>query len=433
MTKTTEIYKNQIKLRNKFFEKIKTFKKKNIDISKSIFTFGCTWQPNTSFFHLKYLTKPGLNSFLRLFYYYLLDILFVATLKNFRIRLTKYNYKYDNLILTWGGEKDFDKNGNYFDKKFSSSNKSNKILWYVLGHENLSKIKKAKNTTIHYNEKISYNIIFLFKKIIEVFYRNNFSIKKTIHYINFYSLFAESLAQEIYKCVKKCKIKNIEIPYEGQPFQDYLIKFLKKKSSKVKVIGYAHSSQPLPLHLIYKDNKIDKLIAHNQNQYFHLNKRLFWPKKKLVLEKSKKVRKLDKNKYLNKIIIPYGFESIENIIETIRHLIIKKKIDLKKFEIRNHPLMRHSKKHSELMNSLQKLKKFNFKIGKFSKNKSTIIIGPTSAVPEALQTVDDVFHIYEDGITQTYSNYFWPDIQVETVDNSVIKYFTNDKSKLFIK
>ena len=144
MTKTTEIYKNQIKLRNKFFEKIKTFKKKNIDISKSIFTFGCTWQPNASFFHLKYLTKPGLNSFLRMFYYYLLDILFVATLKNFRIRLTKYNYKYDNLVLTWGGEKDFDKNGNYFDKKFSSSNKSNKILWYVLGHENLSKIKKLK-------------------------------------------------------------------------------------------------------------------------------------------------------------------------------------------------------------------------------------------------------------------------------------------------
>jgi hypothetical protein len=433
MTKSKEIHKEQIKLRNIFFKKIDNFKKKNIDISKSIFTFGCTWQPNASFFHLKYLAKPNLSRFFKMVYYLFLDILFVATLKNFKIRLTKYNNNYDNLILTWGGEKDFDKNGNYFDKKFSSSNTSNKTLWYVLGHENLSKVKKAKNTTIHYNEKISYNFLFLLKKIIQVFYKNSFSIKKTIHYANFYSLFAENLAEEIYVSIKKCKIKNIDIPYEGQPFQDYLIKFLKKKSPKIKITGYAHSSQPLPLHLIYKDNKIDKLIAHNHNQYFHLNKRLFWPKKKLLLEKSKKIRKLDKNKYLNKVIIPYGFESKENIIETLQHLILKKKLNLKSFEIQNHPLMRHSKKHMELIKSLNQIKKLNFDIKKFTKNKSTIIIGPTSAVPEALQTVNDVYHIYEDGITQTYSSYFWPNIKVETVDNSVIKYYTNDKSKLFIK
>lgn len=433
MIKSKEIHKEQVKLTNIFSKKINNFKIKNIDISKSIFTFGCTWQPNASFFHLKYLAKPNFLRFLKMVYYLLLDILFITTLKNFRIRLTKYDNTYENLILTWGGEKDFDKNGNYFDKKFSSTNKSNKTLWYVLGHENLSKVKKAKNTTIHYNEKISYNVLFLLKKIIQVFYKNNFSIRKTIHYLNFYSLFAENLAEEIYESIKKCKIKNIYIPYEGQPFQDYLIKFLKNKSSKIKVTGYAHSSQPLPLHLIYKDNKIDKLVAHNQNQYFHLNKRLFWPKKKLLLEKSKKVRKLDKNKYLNKVIIPYGFESKENIIETLQNLIIKKRLDLKKFEIRNHPLMRHSKKHMELIKFLNQFKKSNFNIKRFSKSKSTIIIGPTSAVPEALQTVDDVYHIYEDGITQTYSSYFWPNIQVETVDNSVIKYFTNDKSKLFIK
>ena len=70
MTKTEKIRRNQIKLRNKFFEKINTFKKKNIDISKSIFTFGCTWQPNASFYHLKYLAKPSLNRFLSLFYYF---------------------------------------------------------------------------------------------------------------------------------------------------------------------------------------------------------------------------------------------------------------------------------------------------------------------------------------------------------------------------
>ena len=85
------------------------------------------------------------------------------------------------------------------------------------------------------------------------------------------------------------------------------------------------------------------------------------------------------------------------------------------------------------MKNLNNLKKYNFNINKYCKNKSTIIIGPTSAVPEALQTADDVYHIYEDGITQTYSTYFWPDIEVETIYKSVIKYSTNNKSKLFIK
>ena len=434
MTRLTvkKIHREQIKLRNAFINKINYFKKKKIDVSKSVLTYGCTWQPNASFFHLKYLIKPSLSRFLKMAYYLLLDLLYTSTLKNFKIGLIKYNKKYNNLILTWGGQNDFDKNGNYFDRKFSSSKKSNKTLWYVLGYDNLSKIKKAKNITIHYNEKISYNYFFLFKKIIEVLYKNNFSINKTIHYINFYSQFAEMISDQVYICAIKCKIKNIDIPYEGQPFQDYLIKNLKEKLPHVKITGYAHSSQPFPLHLIYKNNKIDKLIAHNQDQYFHLNKRLFWPKNKLRIEKNMKIRKLDKFKYVNKIIIPYGFESIENIIATIKFLIRKKNINIKEFEIKNHPITGNSKKHLNLVKSLNELKKVNFNIKKYNKNKSSIIIGPTSMVPEALQTVKDVYHIYEDGISQTYSTYFWPHINVETVDKTLIKYSTNDKSKLFI-
>jgi hypothetical protein len=433
MENSQEIQKKQILLKNKFFKQIKDLKKNNIDISKSIFTFGCTWQPNTSFFNLQYLSYPNPLRFLKLTYYFFIDILFVATLKNFKVKLTKYENNYKYLMLTWGGERDFDSKGNYHDKKFSSSNKSNEVLWYILGHENLSNVKKANNATLNFNEKISFNIFFLIKKILSLLVKNNFSFRKAIHYCNFYSMFAETLAENIYECVKRCNIKNISIPYEGQPFQDYLIKYLKKKNSKIRIIGYAHSSQPLPLHLIYKDNKIDKLVAHNQNQFFHLNKRLFWPKKKLLLQRSKKVRKLDKNKFVNKITIPYGFESARNILESIHYLINKKNLNLRKFEIRNHPLMRHSKKHAALIKKINEMKKNNYKIKKFSTNKTTIIVGPTSSAPEALQTVDDIYHIYEDGVTQTYSSYFWPNIKVESVAESIIKYSTNDRSKLFIK
>ena len=44
-----------------------------------------------------------------------------------------------------------------------------------------------------------------------------------------------------------------------------------------------------------------------------------------------KIRKLDKFKYVNKIIIPYGFESIKKIIKSKKLLKIKKNINIKKF------------------------------------------------------------------------------------------------------
>ena len=129
MTRLTvkKIHREQIKLRNAFINKINYFKKKKIDVSKSVLTYGCTWQPNASFFHLKYLIKPSLSRFLKMAYYLLLDLLYTSTLKNFKIGLIKYNKKYNNLILTWGGQNDFDKNGNYFDRKFSSSKNQIKL------------------------------------------------------------------------------------------------------------------------------------------------------------------------------------------------------------------------------------------------------------------------------------------------------------------
>jgi len=436
MEKAKEIQTKQKVLRNRFFKSIKKFQKNKIDISLSIFTFGCTWQPNTSSFNLKYLISPRPKILMKLIYKFLLDTLFIATLKNFKVGLPKYKNSYKNLMITWGGERDFDSNGSYFDKKFTSSgisNKSDKTLWYILGHDNLSKIKKANNSTLHFNQKISYNIPFLIKKIFYLLFKYKFSLKKVIHYCNFYSMFAESLAERIYHCINKNNIKNIMMPYEGQPFQKYLIKYIKQKNPKIKITGYAHSSQPLPLHLMYIDNKIDYLVAHNQDQFFHLNKRLFWPKNKLLLERSKKIKKLDKTKFVNKLMLPYGFQSTKNIMNSISFLLNNTNINIKKFEIRNHPLMRYSKKHVDMVKKINEIKKNNFNIKKFNENKTTIIIGPTSSVPEALQTVDDVYHIVEDVLIETYSNYFWPSIKVEIIGKSIIKYNTINKSNLFIK
>ena len=61
---------------------------------------------------------------------------------------------------------------------------------------------------------------------------------------------------------------------------------------------------------------------------------------------------------------------------------------------------------------------------------STVIVGATSSVPEALQSVENVFHIFEDPVIQTYSNYFWPNINVQFIEKNIAKYSTKDKYSL---
>ena len=64
------------------------------------------------------------------------------------------------------------------------------------------------------------------------------------------------LGQVVSKNFKKfCKnnIKIVNIPYEGQPFQNEIIREVKAKNLNAKVIGYMHAAPlPLPTNLIKK-------------------------------------------------------------------------------------------------------------------------------------------------------------------------------------
>lgn len=417
----------------KFSKKIKLLKKKDIDISLSFQTFGCTWHDNLSFMHLKYLSSPSLYRWLRLIYYVALDTFFISTLDNFIYRENKDNKKYKNLVCNWASKKCFTNKGKYTDEKFVNFLKKD-TAWLCLGYDDMSNIKFEKKCFLFFNRKPKFKIPFLLKKLFSIFIHYNFSFSKIYNFANFYSQYSLNLIKIVENLIKRKNIKKIIFPYEGQPFQDYIIKYLKKKNLKLKIFGYAHSSQPLPLHLINKDNKIDKLIAHNHNQYFHLNKRLGWPKSQLKLEKSKKIVKLDKNKYLNTIMLPYGFNSSKLILKNIKYLAETKKINFKNFYVKNHPLMKTSNMHIKLVKDINNVIKNYTDEKKFKIQKSiTIIIGATSSAPEALQTIKNVYHIFEDGITQAYSNFFWPNILVEYINNYTTKYTTNNKKKLFIK
>ena len=67
------------------------------------------------------------------------------------------------------------------------------------------------------------------------------------------------------------------MPYESQPFQNYLFKNIKKLKKNIKTIGYVSTTQPLPLHSLHRDGAPEKIFVHGSDQKLHLTKYFGWP------------------------------------------------------------------------------------------------------------------------------------------------------------
>jgi hypothetical protein len=80
------------------------------------------------------------------------------------------------------------------------------------------------------------------------------------------------------------------MPFEGQLFQKYFIKKIKKQKKKIKVIGLIHTFlEPIPFNLFYnKSYSPDKLIVNSISQKECLTKYMGWNKKLIFIENSKR-------------------------------------------------------------------------------------------------------------------------------------------------
>ena len=65
------------------------------------------------------------------------------------------------------------------------------------------------------------------------------------------------------------------MPYEGQPFQNLIIKDVRKIALKVKTIGYIHSPPlALPANFMRKSFSPDQLIVNGKDQLYCFNRYL---------------------------------------------------------------------------------------------------------------------------------------------------------------
>ena len=70
------------------------------------------------------------------------------------------------------------------------------------------------------------------------------------------------------------------LPYEGQPYENFILKSMKKNNSDIITKGYDHSApHSIPLHLLHRKYSPDILFVNGSSQSNFLVKNLGWSKK----------------------------------------------------------------------------------------------------------------------------------------------------------
>ena len=345
------------------------------------------------------------------------------------------NSKKKTLIISWSFKKNFSSDGSFNDRYLNENTKNHKdIQWILISMDNYSPKKINDNIIIikKKNNKLKFSILFFLKSFINNLIKNKFSLKKSLHYFSSHSIQALNFTNIIIKNLNIDNFSKILVPYESQPFQNYLFFKLKKIKKNITTIGYVHSMLPsLPTNYIFRKGSPDILLVHGKNQKIILNKFLGWATKKIKIIQSLRYRKNSNRILSNKIFLPYGILNLNQyIIKFEKFLRYSKDFSLPNFEILNHPTQTNSKKHLLFKKKISNIiEDYEDKFNKNSKKKLSICFGWTAAVIEILEKNIEVIHICSDPVTESFSKEIWPNIEIKKIDNYVLKYKLQSHSK----
>ena len=427
-----DIEKKQIFLIQQSKRYFSILRKKKIDISKSSFCYLSSYGINPGQAKLLLWLKKK-NSLINYFKIIFKHILAISSFQNYILSKNIIN-KSNNLFLTWGRNENF--KDNYFFDNFlkTRSDKFKSSIFFVIYLDNKLPKKIPKNVILFYKKDNSRSILFLLKKIFLLIFRYNFNIIKIFHYLSSQTIFAEIINDKILSIDKHLNFKKIIMPYEGQPYQNYIINSLNKKISNFQSIGIIHSILPaLPLNLIKREGSPKIIYVSGYSQKKILTKHLGWKDDQIFLTKSLRLNKnLDRN-ILGSVFFPINLENINKIVRLFENFLLNnKKKSLPLLKIRNHPQMKHSKKHQLLELKLNKLfNKYRSVFNSKLNNKICLFIGTTSAVIEYLEKKVSIIHIPIHKEFDIYTTKIWRDISI--FDRKKVFYYETTKKNKLVK
>lgn len=371
---------------------------------------------------LKELQNKSLGFFYKI-KVYLLSLISSMRLINCKLFYKKIKKDYNAIILTWGKINNFSKNGSFQDNYFNQSSDNNKnFLWFIISLDGKKPKKLKKNIVLFLHNNLNiFNFFLIFFKFCKIIFINliNSYNKNSFYYLEFLSL---QIWEKLKQFVHIDKLRKVIIPYEAQPFQNFVFNNIKKINKNISTIGYAHSNQPFPTHLYKRKGAPDILYVHGADPKYHCERYLGWKNKDIKLCPSFRFVKKEKDKFKNTIFLPYDFHDEQFIIKKFFQLIKNNSsIFSSNLKIKIHPHKQFVRKHVRLKLKLKKLLINNFGNQNLKIEPITIVIGGSSILLEALENKISPYHIFEDEITNISSN-LWPNIFVKKISNNCYQY-----------
>ncbi len=425
-----DIEKKQYYLVSKTKKYFKFLKLKGIDLSKSSLCYLSTYGINPGHGNLLiWLNKKNsIFFFLRIILKHLFAISSFYNYQSSKLKIKKFN----NIFICWGRKKNFKKE--YYQDDFLNirSDKAKNSLFFVILIDNKKPIKIPKNVVVFYKKNKSRSILFLISTTFYLLIKYNFNFRKIFHYLSSQTVFAELINNKILEIHKRFKFSQVILPYEGQPFQNYLFKNLKKLN--VNTIGIIHSILPaLPLNLIKRDGSPDKIYISGVQQKKILVKLCGWKNNEILLNKSLRLKYGYDKRIIGSIFFPINLNKIDKLINTFENLVCNYKLKkYPKLKIRNHPQMKDSLIHKILEKEFREiLKNCNRQIYENKKINTCIFIGTTSSILEYLAKNLNIIHIPINKELDVYSEFIWKSIK--SIEKNNIFYYKIAKKNNLVK
>jgi len=399
----------------RYFRELKSI---DIDVSKSSFCYIPSYGLN-----------PGNTKLLKWIDSKLINIQNIKIILSHILAITSYhnyellNFKqkqYKYLLITWGKKKNF-KNKKFIDTLLNiNSNINKKSLFFVIYLEkNLPKFI-PKNVILIHKKNYSRSLLFFFKELFKNLIKYRFNLKKFIHYFSAQTIFAEKINEYLNVILRKNEIDKVILPYEGQPFQNFIISKLNKK---IKTYGIVHSILPaLPTNLIKRKGSPKYIFVSGKQQKKILTNYLGWSKNRITINKSLRFKKSIDKSISGSIFFPINLSNTNRITLNFNNVLDNfSKNYFPSLKIRNHPAMIKSKIHLKLKKNLERLiVKNKLKINKKLNKRLCIFIGPTSSVIEILAKKFHVIHIPINPILDIYDKKLYSGLILDKKDNFYI-------------
>lgn len=429
-----EIEKKQLYLINKVKNYFIYLKKKNIDLSKSTFCYINTYSLTPGFGKILIWINEKF-SIIKLIFYIIKSIIFISTLSNYKIytQKTKLNAKY--IIFTWANNSNFQ--NKIFCDQFSNlkSQKISDTVFFVIYSDYILPKKIPNNVICFYKPNLNYSFIYLFKVFFSKIKILFDSPSSFFHYFSYQTIFAEIISKHFFENVNLDKVQKIVMPYEGQPFQNYIFKNIKKIKNNIRTIGFVHSMMPaLPLNFIKREGAPEKIYVSGISQRDILYKYLGWKKKNIFICPSIRIKKKIYKKQMQSFYFSMNIYRLNKIYSCInKYFNFSKKHSLPILKIKKHPQMINVSEQILLSNKVNFLYlKYKDKFSKKNNRQVSFFLGPTSSFLQFVENNIESIHFTIMPVLDVYSEQLWKFIKPVKIDDYIYKYNLLKKRKIII-